>query len=202
MYNLSLTYFDFPGGRAEPARLAMRIGDVKFEDVRFTFDKFAEVRKSTPLNQVPTLLVDDVLVTQSNSINRFVAKLAGLYPEDALQALFCDEIMDALEDVTNKIVATFGLEGEALKTARATLVEGPLTQYLRWTEDKLIRANSDYFIENRLTIADLKVFVWVRSLNSGHLDHIPTTLVEDVAPTLIKHLALISQIPAIISYYS
>ncbi|MBT5559929.1 MAG: glutathione S-transferase, partial [Proteobacteria bacterium] len=58
MPQLKLTYFDFDGGRGEPARLAMYIGDIDFEDIRFTFDKFPEVRKTTPLGQVPTLSID------------------------------------------------------------------------------------------------------------------------------------------------
>ena len=35
-------------------------------------------------------------VTQSDAITRYAGKLAGLYPADPLQALFCDEIMAAL----------------------------------------------------------------------------------------------------------
>jgi len=202
MHTLKLTYFDFHGGRGEPARLAMHLGGIEFEDCRFTFDKFQEVRKTTPLNQVPTLFVDDQQITQSNGINRYVGKLAGLYPEDNLQALLCDEILEALEDVTNKLVATFGLQGDELKAARESLVTGTLTQYLKWTQERLEQQGGLYFIENRLTIADLKVFVWIRSLNSGHLDHIPTSLVEEVAPKLNQHCLRVSQIAEIADYYS
>ena len=40
-----------------------------------------------------------VTVTQSNSMLRYVGKVAALYPEDNLQALYCDEAMDAVEDL-------------------------------------------------------------------------------------------------------
>ena len=202
MANLELTYFDFPGGRAEPARLAMHIGDIAFDDVRFPFEKFAEVRKTPPLNQVPTLKINGAQITQSNAITRYVGKLAGLYPSDEYQALLCDEIMDALEDVSNKLVATFGLPDEAMKEARDTLVSGPLTQYLGWAQTRLQNAGGEYFANNALSIADLKVFVWVRSLNAGFLDHIPTTLVEDVAPLLNAHFQRIGQTPSIAAYYA
>ena len=202
MHKLKLTYFDFPGGRGEPARLAMHIGGIEFEDFRFSFDQFSEIRETTPLRQVPTLTVDGQQITQSNGINRFVGKLAGLYPDDNLQALLCDEIMDALEDVTHKLVATFGMEGEEQKHAREVLVAGPLTQYLKWIQARLEEQGGQYFIENRLTIADLKVFVWIRSLNSGHLDHISTSLVEEVAPKLNEHFQRIGNTPAIAEHYS
>ena len=109
MDKLKLTYFDVSGGRAEPARLALHIGGIPFEDKRFAFGDFAEVRKTTPLDQVPTLHVNDVQVTQSDAITRYAGKRAGLYPEDDLQALLCDEVMGALEDINTKIGATFGM---------------------------------------------------------------------------------------------
>ncbi|MGA7181249.1 MAG: glutathione S-transferase N-terminal domain-containing protein [Thiobacillaceae bacterium] len=80
MNKLKLTYFDFSGGRAEPARLALHIGGIPFEDHRFASRDFAEIRKATPLNQVPTLHVNAVQVTQSDAITRYAGKLAGLYP--------------------------------------------------------------------------------------------------------------------------
>jgi len=202
MAKLTLTYFDFPGGRGEPARLAMTIGGIDFEDFRFPFDQFATVREQTPLKQVPTLTIDGRQVTQNNAINRYVAKMSGLYPKDDYQALLCDEIMDAIEESTHKIVATFGLEGEAQKLAREALVKGPLTQYLQWAQARLTEQGGDYFVDNQLTIADLKVFVWIRSLNSGHLDHVPSSLVEEVAPRLNLHMQTIAKTPAIAAYYS
>ena len=53
MPQLKLTYFDIHGGRAEPARLALHMAGIAFEDNRITYAEFAEVRKSTPFGQVP-----------------------------------------------------------------------------------------------------------------------------------------------------
>lgn len=202
MNKLKLTYFDFPGGRAEPTRLALHIGGVAFEDYRFPFSDFPEVRKSTPLNQVPTLQINDLLVTQSDAITRYVGKLTGLYPADNLQALFCDEVMSALEDVNIKIGATFGMTGDELKNARTALVAGALPQYLQWLQKQLESHGGEYFADNRLTIADLKALVCLRGLNSGKLDHIPSNLIEKVAPKLEAYLQRIGNVPAIAQYYS
>lgn len=201
MDKLKLTYFDFPGGRAEPARLALHLGRIAFEDFRFAPGAFPEVRKTTPLNQVPTLEVNGVQVTQSDAITRYAGKLAGLYPTDHYQALLCDEILGALEDVNIKLGSTFGLSGEALEAARHALVTGTLPQYLRWLEQQLDSHGGEYFADNRLTIADLKAFVLVRWLCSGKLDHISANLVETVAPKLMAHLQRIGSNPAIAQYY-
>ena len=202
MSQLKLTYFDMHGGRGEPARLALHLGGIAFEDFRFSFAEFPEVRKATPFGQVPTLHVDGVQVTQSDAITRYVGKLAGLYPTDAYQALLCDEVLDALEDLTSKLAASFGLSAEALKEARTALVAGPLPLYLGWMEQQLQAHGGAYFADNRLTIADLKVFSFVQGLNSGRLDHVPTDLVARLAPSVQAHMQRIAATPAIAQYYA
>ncbi|MBK7954141.1 MAG: glutathione S-transferase family protein [Candidatus Accumulibacter sp.] len=202
MNKLKLTYFDFPGGRAEPARLAMHIGEVPFEDYRFAPGDFSEVRKTTPLNQVPTLHVNDLQVTQSDAITRYVGKLAGLYPEDDLQALLCDEVMGALEDINVKLGATFGLTGDDLKSARDALATDALPKYLRWLQHQLESHGGEFLADNRLTVADLKAFVILRWLSSGKLDHIPNDLIEIVAPRLKDYVNRIASLPAIAQYYA
>jgi len=202
MPKLKLTYFDFHGGRAEPVRLALHIGGVAFEDHRFTFAEFAEVRKSTPFGQVPTLTVDGVQVTQCDSILRYAGKLAGLYPTDAYQALLCDEVMYVVEEASVKIGPTFRMTGDAQKEARAALVNGSMPVYLGWLQSQLQAHGGEYFADNRLTVADLKVFADVSALKSGRLDHVPADLVEKVAPALNAHMQRIAQNPAVAQYYA
>ncbi|PCJ39912.1 MAG: glutathione S-transferase [Moraxellaceae bacterium] len=202
MAKLKLTYFDIDGGRAEPARIAFSIGGIKFEDNRFGFDKFSAVKPTTPLGQVPTLTIDDRQITQCNAINRFAAKLAGLYPASDVNSLVCDEVMDIVEECTHKLVATFGLEGEALQVARTKLAEGAFTNALKLLNKRIVEQGGLYICENRLTIADLKVFVWVHALNSGILDHIPTDLVDLVAPQVHEHYQRVAESPGVIEYYA
>lgn len=202
MPQLKLTYFDFHGGRGEPARLALHIGGIPFEDHRFAFPEFAELRKATPFGQVPTLHVDGTLVTQSDAILRYAGKLAGLYPTDPYQALLCDEVSYVVEDANVKLGPTFRMTGDEQKAARLALVNGSMPVYLRWLEAQLLAHGGQYFADNRLTVADLKVFVDVRNLNSGRLDHVPTDLVQSVAPALNAHLERIANTPAIQAYYA
>jgi len=42
----------------------------------------------------------------------------------------------------------------------------------------------------------------VRGLNSGRLDHVPTDLVEKVAPALNAHMHRIGDLPAVKAYYA
>ena len=202
MPQLKLSYFDFHGGRGEPARLALAIGGIAFEDHRFTFPEFAEVRKTTPFGQVPTLQVDGVQVTQCDAIIRYAGKLAGLYPTDAYQALLCDEVMYVVEEASVKLGPSFRMTGEEQKAARLALVNGSMPVYLGWLQSQLLAHGGEFFADNRLSVVDLKVFVDVRGLNSGRLDHVPADLVEKVAPALNAHMQRIAQTPAVAQYYA
>jgi glutathione S-transferase len=133
---------------------------------------------------------------------RFVGKMAGLYPADSLQALYCDEAMGAIEDLSNRIVQTFGLEGDELKLAREKLADGWLAVFLRGLNELLVRGGGEYFADDQLTIADLKVFVLTRWLTSGSLDHIPTDLVQRLAPALVDHQDRVERDPRVAAYYA
>ena len=202
MPQLKITYFDFHGGRGEPVRLALAIGGIAFDDHRFAYPEFADVRKNTPFGQVPVLEVDGVQITQCDSMLRYAGKLAGLYPNDAYQALLCDEVMYVVEEAGVKLGPTFRMTGEEQKAARLALVNGSIPVYLAWLEKKLLANGGNYFADNRLTVADLKVFIDVRTLNSGRLDHVPTDLVEKTAPALNAHMKRIAEHPAVVAYYA
>lgn len=202
MPNYKLTYFDFDGGRAEPVRIAFHAAGIAFEDNRISFQQFGEVRSNIRFHAVPSLEIDGAQITQSNAIGRFVGKMAGLYPEDPLQALYCDEVTGALEDLSHYIVQTFGLQGDDLKAARERLVETRLTTFIKGLNKLLIRGGGEYFADNQMTMADLKMMVQTRPLRAGQLDHVSPDLVEQLAPALVEHENRISADPRVMAYYS
>jgi glutathione S-transferase len=150
---------------------------------------------------MPTLEVNGKIVSQSNSINRYVGKLTALYPKDDWQALLCDEVMDAAEDISTRIGHTLDLSADAKKKAREELAAGHITRYLEQLQSRLIAAGGEYFADKRLTVADLKVFMLVRWLRSGALDYIPKDLVDRVAPLLVQHFERLASQPKIAEYY-
>ena len=202
MSTYKLTYFDFDGGRGEPVRIAMHAAGIEFEDVRWSFPEFGQRRGSLRFGALPILEIDGVVVTQSNAHCRYIGKKAGLYPKDDLQALWCDEAMGATEDISHQIGQTFGLEGDALRTAREALVSGRLTTFLRGMSEILERGGDKYIADKRLTVGDLKVYFTLRWIASGSLDHVPADLVEKVAPNLSRYMARIAKEPIVEAYYA
>ena len=202
MATYKLTYFDFDGGRGEPIRIAFHAAGIEFEDQRVSFDEFMGLRAGLRFNALPVVEIDGSEITQSNALTRHIGRMANLYPGDDLQALYCDEVMDAVEDLTHRVAGTFGLEGDELKSAREKLVDGWLPVFITGIGGLLERGGGDYFADGRLTIADLKTFVVTRWLTGGSLDHIPAYLVERLAPGLVAHQERVENDPVVKAYYA
>ena len=201
MPKLKLSYFDFHRGRGEVARLALSLGGIAFEDDRIPGSAWAERKPHTPFGSLPVLEVDGQRLTQSNSINRYVGKLTDLYPSDPWQAALCDEVMDAVEDIGTQVGQTFSLPEDQKELRRKALAEGPITRYLTRLAQLLADHGGQYFAGDRLSVADLKAFLWIRHLKSGMLDHIPRDLPDRIAPTLVEHHDRIRNHAGIKAYY-
>ena len=202
MAKLKLTYFDFHGGRGEPARIALSMGGIPFEDERVKGTDWERRKPGTPFGALPLLEKDGEILAQSNAINRYVGRLTNLYPSDPWQAAQCDEIMEAVEDISGKIAATMFISDEQKKVQRKTLVEGALPFYLARLQQRLEAHGGRYFAGGKLSVADLKVFVLIRQLKSGVLDHVPADLPDRVAPKLIEHYERIRNEPGVKAYYA
>lgn len=95
--DLKLLYFTIPG-RGELSRLLFTYAGIKFVDEHVT--KFSELKPYCPLGQLPVLDVDGQRFCQSASLQRYAAKLGGLYPlDDPLLALHVDMISESLTEL-------------------------------------------------------------------------------------------------------
>jgi glutathione S-transferase len=203
MPKLVLTYFDFDGSRGETARLAMHLAGIPFEDRRIAQKDWPARRDLMPFQALPVLEVDGTQIAQSNTINRYLGRQGGLYPKDDWQAARVDEVMDAVEDISTRIGQTMRIDDAAAKkAAREALAAGPLPRFLQQIEARLKAGGGEWFAENRLTVADLKCYYWVRWLKSGALDHIPADIVDRHAPLLVQHFERVKNHPKIAAYYA
>ena len=201
MDKIKFTYFDIDGGRGEPTRIVMSMAGVEFEDHRISFEEFRNLRESTPLNAVPVIEINGVVYTQCNAMNRYFAKQAGLYPSDPWQAFLCDEVLEMIEDMSLALNRTFGKKGDELKVAREKVVNGPYTRGLQTLDKRLEAAGGEYFSDQRFTVADIKVYRWMKHLKSGVIDHVPTDLPDRLAPSLMQHMERVAAQPGVVAYY-
>lgn len=84
------------------ARLLFTLGKVEFNDKRMTFDEWRaadSLKAQMPFGQLPVLEVDGKFLAQSPAIDRYVAKLAGLMPDDPWVVAAADQAYCFMEDV-------------------------------------------------------------------------------------------------------
>ena len=203
---LELIYPNFPFWRAEVSRLALFIGDIPFVNVHPSREEFAEMKESGVLTfgQVPVLKVDGKVIAQTGAIARFCGKLSGLYPtEDHFVAAKVDEVIDAATDISNLMSPTMREKDPETKLAlRKSLAEGKLPQWLGYLERCLeVNSSSEFFVTDRLTIADLAIWRLLGWLSGGILDGIPKDIMEPF-PLLKKHFDTVGSIPKVQQWMS
>jgi len=178
---LAIEYFNTQG-RAEPARAALWIGKIAFEDIRLVGEDFAKNKSAGkyPHGQVPVLHVNGQIVPQSQAIWRYTAKLANLYPTDAVEALWVDSIVDSVNEVADKINHTQSEKDKQKYTmARKTIADHDLPALYKYLQEKTENSKSGYVVGNKLTIADVVIYYTVKDwIGGGQVENIPTDLVK------------------------
>ena len=188
-------YFDFPFWRAEPSRLALHLGGIPFDDVRLSRDAFRDLKAAgeLPYGQVPMIEVDGARISQSLGILRFCGRLAGMYPDDALEALSVDETLQAVDQISGLFSPSMRERDAAKRQAmRHELATVELPLWLDRLQERM--QGNDRFTSNELSIADLVVWRFLGWISGGILDGIPTTIL-DSHPKLTALYERVSAIP-------
>jgi glutathione S-transferase len=201
MPGLTLTYFDFPGSRGEEVRLALAIAGVPFTDRRIDRAAFARLKPDLPFGQVPTLEVEGHgIFAQSNAILRLVGRLHGLHPEDPFEAARHDALMEAVEDIRQRIAGTMRMEDPAARrAARQALASDGLPRWAASVE-RLIGAGP-FVAGARPSVADIKLHMIDRWISSGALDDIPAETL-DAFPRLKALSEAVRSHPAVVAWYA
>ena len=183
MPTLRLTYFD-SRGRAEPIRVALRLGGLPFEDRRLKFPEFAEARarREFPLGAVPVLEVDGVSIVQTAAILRDVARLGDrtLYPEDPWAALRVDSALDSFNDTFSHALLPSLFERDAAKklAMRAELAAGPMARVFTYVEGLVGLSGGPFVAGDTMSVADLVIALQVLQIRSGQLDGLGPATIE------------------------
>ena len=112
-----LSYMNIKG-LAEPVRLALRLGGLRFTETRVSYDDLASARAradastSLPFGQLPTLTVEDAetdakgerrvrvsVFGQSAALLRYVGRKTNMYPVDDERQLRVDSVEECIADL-------------------------------------------------------------------------------------------------------
>ena len=185
--DLKIIYFDLPFWRAEISRLPLFIANIKFDDLRPNDDDWDYAKENgkmkdgtiIPFRELPVLLINGESIAQTMAIARICGKLGGMYPEDIVQAGRVDQIVVAVENI-NALLSPSMKESDPIKkkAMRKELTSTKLPTYFSYLQDILDSNNSNWFVGENMSIADLAVWSLLGWIASGVIDDISAEVVR------------------------
>jgi glutathione S-transferase len=185
-----LTYFDAPVSRGEECRLALHVAGVDFEDDRVKRGDWPALKPKTPFGAVPVFEVSgQPPLGQSNAILVLIGRRHGLHPKDDFEAARHEAVMQHVEDLRAQIGPTIRMTDEAAKkAAREQLASSYIPTWAANVEKQI--GGGPFLGGAALNVVDLKLYVVVRWIRSGVLDHLPATLFDAHAKLIRVHDAV------------
>ncbi|TYZ63604.1 hypothetical protein PybrP1_002548 [[Pythium] brassicae (nom. inval.)] len=196
MAKLTFSYIDLHA-RGELSRLLFVYGGVAFENNVVSWADLPAFKSKCPLGQVPVLDVDGTIYAQSGAIQRYAAKLSGLYPEDPIEALRADMISETLAEVLNHYIGV---------RFRVTDPEEQAKQFKHFGDETVPKyfsvlegmVKGKYFAGDKVSFADVHLFDIVQ--NSVHASLPDLSLAA--YPKLLAIVAAIKENPNIkVTYF-
>ena len=98
----TLVYWNLHG-RADFCQAMLYAGGVPYDLDDTTANKWPATREDSPFGQLPYMTHGDLTLAQGGAINRYCAKLAGIYPKDPVEAAICDMYIEEVMDIFGEI---------------------------------------------------------------------------------------------------
>jgi len=185
-----LIYFDFAGSRGEECRIALHLAGIDFEDVRVKSDDWPTMKVNTPFGAMPVLEIPGKApLAHSNAILVFIGRQHRLHPADPFEAARHESLMCAVEELRHTITPTLRITDPELKRqAREALAANELRTWGSQVERQL--GEGPFIGGATLQVADLKLYMMVRWLTTGTLDHVSTTVFDHCPKLLLLYRAV------------
>jgi len=186
--SLKVYYSSTPFWRAEVLRVSLYISNTPFKDIRISREEFINMIKTgflpngkkVPFHQLPVIEVDGKIIGQTGAIARYCGKISNLYSDDNINAAKIDQVIDAATDITNLVSPTIREKDVQKKLQDRLLLKNKLLpRWFKYLENILSEETSEWFVENKMTIADIAIWRLLGWLSSGIIDGIPTTIVDN-----------------------
>ena len=186
--SLKVYYSSTPFWRAEVLRVSLYISNTPFEDIRISREEFINMIKTgflpngkrVPFHQLPVIEVDDEIIGQTGAIARYCGKISNLYSDNNINAAKIDQVIDAATDITNLVSPTIREKDEQKKLEDRLLLKNKLLpRWFKYLENILSEDTSEWFVENKMTIADIAMWRLLGWLTSGIIDGIPPSIIDN-----------------------
>jgi glutathione S-transferase len=173
-----LTYLPI-NGRGFAIRAALRYANFPYQDFHLSLQDFTKQYKmditKSPLGTFPTLEIPgEGLFVQSTAIARWAARKTDLYPENEIDRLITEEVMEVMNEMN------YGVDPdeEVKKMKRIHFVNDILPRLMKFLETRLTRSGGPFLLGKQICIADLTVFGMLDLIYAGNLDYVPKDEIE------------------------
>lgn len=172
----TLTYFDFSGSRGEECRLALHAAGVEFTDNRIKAGPaWLELKPNVPYGSMPVLEIPGKPpLGQSNAILVYIGREHGMHPSDNFEAARHESLMAYAEEGRHHVTPILRIGGDEKAAKREELATNYLPQWATFVEKQL--GNGPLVAGDKLHVADIKLYMFVRWFETGTVDHVPRTV--------------------------
>lgn len=196
--NVTLSYFDFPGGRGEACRMALHLAGVDFHDDRIKRADWPAKKPTTPFGGMPVLTIKGKgELAQSDVILGFIGAGHDLLPTDKFEAAQHLAILNAVEEFTLRLFAGGAKDEEAMKKHRQEFAAGYMAN---WSKNISALIRGPFVGGDKISVADLKLYVNMNMLKSGNVDHISPDYFDAYAKFAALHAA-VHKHPGIVAFH-
>ena len=196
-----LVYFNVPGRVCGLRIMMFQIyGKDGWVDERVEFKDWPSVKPTMPLQMMPLLtLSDGSRVHQTEAMDRWAGKLAGLYPADPDEALFVDEMISTVFEARSKAPSPSSVvTREMLPALWKEFIEGKMAMYWDYIQQRVM---GPFVRGAELTVADLTLFTLETTFVNGEIpdDLVPGSYI-DGWPVIKAHYAAVKAHPMVRAY--
>ena len=187
---MKLVYFN-ARGLAETSRILLAINKVEYEDYRYPlkvidwathnmvkveFDTDKESGKlSQSLNKVPFLEIDGKVISQSKTIERFLAKKYNMMGDNEIEAAIIDSICEHVRDFKDAYQRVRKLPTEEKESGLNTWFKETLFEKLSLLDNILGNRNQNFCVGDRLSLADVVLFSFITQFFDNKEDAMSAT---------------------------
>lgn len=170
-------YFGFHG-KAVPIRLALYNSGIPFKDVIYNLTA-SDWKESSPMGQLPYLIVDGKCLSQSSAIYAYIATLTDLEFKDPFLDAKVLELYGYMDDIIQQFIRATSLPKDQIKRRVAYLTTSVAPVMLRRFDRLVSLTGQDgYAVGNRLSMADFCMVALVEFFKSEMLEGMDAKVID------------------------
>lgn len=158
-------------GRSDFCQAMLVAGNVPYELDTDTANSWPAAKEETPFGQIPVLHHGDMTIGQGGAINRYCAKLAGLYPSGVVEQATCDMYLEQIMDIFSGIFKAYNETDKDTKIEKWKMLETEfLPKNFKLLEKNLVASGKPFFGGDEINAADVAFFALYGIYSKASLD--------------------------------